>query len=195
MRYKKYIIFAIMIIVAGILAFSFINIFFGIVKQFDKDEYEGYEHYNLNNLEREPNYYTLYSEERNNLELYAYGDISKEKNYLMMSLYGLFYNVAKDDYILLDTMDPGIQTGVFKDDKLYVTGGELNKIYEYTLNGVKTSKKELKFNYIKNFVPRGIKVDDENIYLYAETSGETTAIGYIDLKCSLVNYNCEKYED
>ncbi|HIQ90190.1 MAG TPA: hypothetical protein IAB27_00985 [Candidatus Coprosoma intestinipullorum] len=158
------------------------------------DQFKDYEHYDLKGKEVIP--YTVHYDDGD--ANYAIADVTKEYKYTELSLYGLFYQVSQDDYILLDTFTPksSIDSSVkFYNDKLYViTIGADSGNYVYNLNKSKYKKEKLKFNFDDHFELTSIKeIENNEIYFsgieYSKTNNKVT------YRCSLDNDKCEKLEE
>lgn len=98
------------------------------------DKYKNYKHYKLKDDEA-ITYTVHYDDVEAN---YAIADVSVLYGVTEMKLYGLFYQVAENDYIVLDTF--GLQNSLnysakFYNDKLYaLSTGTNGGNYVYTLN-------------------------------------------------------------
>ena len=158
-------------------------------------KYEKFEHYDLTNYEKLTFKYVENFEEN----IYVLADITP-KNY-EMKIYGLFYKISDNDYILLDKIENGSlseQENYFINNKLYVNAHYSAHHYEYTLLKDKTIKRELNFDY--SSVGKQImmyyvtKVEDNYIYYYSIMYDSTIDPEYWGkkyiLKCSLEDYKC-----
>ncbi len=177
-----------------------------------KDEYDSYEHYDLRNYNHKIYSYLRVQEKTNNIEEIVENEkyavsllIPRDQKEVMGYEEGILYEVASNDYILLDSFSGDdkayqmdIYTRIYK-DKLYILRS--SNLYEYTLDKENTKKRELKFDYSsilkineKNYLTlfgRGIKnIDDD--YIYFEDV-YISNLEYIDIKCSLKNNKCEEY--
>ncbi|HIS91133.1 MAG TPA: hypothetical protein IAC20_05695 [Candidatus Faecisoma merdavium] len=158
----------------------------------NENKFSNYEHYDLSgkNLIK-----YNFVDKNNIMQNYAIADITPDS--YEISVYGLFYQVSENDYILLDK----IQSNKSKEDiirfqynKLYVIGmGETPGNYEYILNQEKITKKELIFEFSKGFIIRSIKdVKDNEIYYYALINEDSSNNNInVELICSLSTYKCE----
>lgn len=155
-----------------------------------KKSFENYEHYNIN--DRDLVIYKIYDEENNIEDIYAIAEFAPKEN--KSSVYGLFYQIAKDDYILLDEIYQlrFIENIVkFYENKLYVLkdGG----IDEYKFDKEKIDKRELKLlRPNSQFIFESLdNIQDGYIFISGEVFLE-----HIDrsLKCSLKTYECEYVE-
>lgn len=129
---------------------------------------------------------------------YAIADITPDSHEIF--IYGLFYQISSDDFILLTKIESSIQKEYvtkFYGNKLYVLdqNGDAYNI-EYTLDKEKISKKELNFNFYKGFAPYSINDIQENyIYYSAHTNDDSTGSSIsVKIKCSLNTYECELNE-
>ena len=159
------------------------------------NENKEFEHYDLTNYEK-LTYKVVGNFEEN---IYAIADITPE-NY-EMKIYGLFYKISDNDYILLDKIENGSlneEENYLINNKLYVNSHNASHHYEYTLLKDKTTKKELNFDYssvgkqIRMYYPT--KVEDNYIYYYSVMYDSTIDLEYWGkkyiLKCSLEDYKC-----
>lgn len=176
----------------ALLIFIFLMIFCGCNNN-KESSFSNYEHYDLTGKNI---IYHSYFDNNNITNRYAIADITPESYESL--LYGLFYQISNDDYILIDKIESDQAMEYickFQEDKLYVlkTGPEDSGNYEYTLNHEKIVKKKLKFEFSRGFIIRNIKdINKDEIYFYALTNDEETDDSiYVDLKCSLSNYKCE----
>ena len=164
------------------------------------NKYDNFEYYDLTNYKKLTFKYVENFEEN----IYVLADITP-KNY-EMKLYGLFYKISDNDYILLDKIENGSlseQENYFINNKLYVNACNSSCHFEYTLLKDKTTKKELNFDYssvgkqIRMYYPT--KVEDNYIYYYSVMYDSTINLDYWGkeyiLKCSLENYKCVDSKD
>lgn len=163
-----------------------------------KNTYDDYEHYDLSNNINVV--YHSFSDSNNIIRTYAIADITPEKYECL--LYGIFYKVGNNDYILLEKFEPynnvsinGI--AVFVDDKAYVSGISYGKIVEYSLDGIDFVKKPLEFSYGNIiFASRILDLKDGYIYIRAAIDIEASIHHeYNNFKCSLSTYQCEVDEN
>ncbi len=106
-----------------------------------KKSFDNYEHYNLN--DRDLVIYKIYDEKNNVEDIYAIADFAPNENKNHVD--GLFYQIAKDDYILLDeiyNLSSKEKIVKFYENKLYVL--EHGVINEYKFDKEKIDKRELK---------------------------------------------------
>ena len=153
-----------------------------------KDQYENYEHYNLN--DRNLIIHKYFDEENEKEDVYVIGEfVPINKN---DSVSGVFYRVSKDDYILLDIFGQDYNASEsyvrFYENKLYFLGS-----YEYTFSKEKFTKKEKVFSYpYENFYVTSIfDLHDGYIFFKGNILGEYNDKD-IKIKCSLTNYECER---
>ncbi len=160
-----------------------------------KKTYDNYEHYNLNDRDLIIN--KVYDEKNNVEDIYVIAYFTpKSETY---STNGLFYQIAKDDYILLEELGgsyPRSYIGIFCEGKFYTHTCENNVsgVCEYKFNKEKIDKKEIKFSFPdENLYYTSINsINDEYMYLSArEAFGEHNAHS---LKCSMKTYKCEYVE-
>ena len=180
-----------------------------------KDKYDSYEHYDLRDYNHKVFSYlrvqekTDRSEEIVENEKYAVSLLTPrdQENKVMGYEEGLLYEIAANNYILLDSFSGSDKerqmeeyTQLYK-DKLYIIRGE--SIYEYTLDKENTKRKELKFDYSsilkineKNYLTlrgNGIKKIDDNYIIFGNF--RVSNVKKIDIKCSLKDYKCEEYKE
>lgn len=157
----------------------------------NKNNFSNFEHYDLSG--KDAIYHTYV--DNNVMHKYAIADITPDSYEL--SVYGLFYQVSDNDYILLDKIEStGIKEdiGKFYENKLYVISmGDTSGNYEYTLNQEKITKEELVFEFSEGFLARSIKdVNKNEIYYKVLTNDENTGSSIsVLLRCSLSTYKCE----
>lgn len=156
-----------------------------------KNKWDDYKHYNLN--DKEPLLYSYYDEYTN---VYAVADLTKNGADICES--GFFYQVDKNDYVLLDTFESNCNKvsthAVFYDDKLYIINGLSRSIYSYKLNHEKVEKEEIPFKARKVFsVTELKKIENGKIYLNAQTSDDEgkTAVVSANVVCELSTFKCE----
>lgn len=160
----------------------------------NKNNFSNFEHYDLS--KKDAIYHTY--ADNNVMNKYAIADITPDS--YEMSVYGLFYQVSDNDYVLLDKIEStAIMDDIskFYENKLYVIGmGDTPGNYEYTLNQEKITKKELVFDFSKGFLARSIKdVNKNEIYYKVLTNDEDTSSSIsIVLRCSLSTYKCKTSE-
>ena len=161
----------------------------------EKDTTDDYEHYDLKG--KDLINHSCYDDEGHKCE-YALADIAPEKS--EMTNYGLFYKLSDDDYILIDTITPGLyaeDVSVFVENRMFLANGE---IIEYSLNRENVTKKKLNFYYndkdISSLVTQIHYIEKGNIYFTILTDDEEGKhIIHVNLECSLSNYKCEKLDD
>ena len=155
-----------------------------------------FEHYDLK--DKDLNTYVYYNDE-NKKEIYVLADITPS-NY-EICLTGLFYKVAENDYILLETLEFNQKESYKKDyvyqfygNKLYGIGnGNSPMVFEIELKGKESKIEEIKYkvdNKINPFLITQIKHIDNNEILYY---GHTTIDGNNSsalIKCSISKYEC-----
>ncbi len=162
---------------------------------FDKsnNEYENFEHYDLNDRDTKTMSYQIVNDKTKQEETYVVTDITPEGSEVAIN--GLFYKVSDNDYIKLDEFDSsGPDDYKFEDqnyfsvDKLYITRLFGSVVYEYTLDGGNTKKKDLS----EKVVMYGTKIKDvKNGYVYFE--GQTAFRGnQLYMRCSLKTSECEE---
>ena len=156
------------------------------------DKYKDYKHYELKGDES-INYTVHYDDGEAN---YAIADVSVLYGVTEMKLYGLLYQVEKNDYIILDTF--GLRGSLnysakFYNDKLYVlTVGSNAGNYVYTLNREKFDKKEFDYNFGRNFYIATIKNIKDNIISFSGyQSGSSGYTENAEYNCPLAGGNCE----
>lgn len=167
----------------------------------EENKYEDFEHYDLIGIEK--NQYQFKSFNTYTVARIGYSEINVD---------GLFYRVGKDDYILLDEIvscqdDSTINreyTFFYTDDngieKLYTSRCSGKNLFEFTLNGEKFEKKSLDFDTSKIVsdsseeirIDSIVNVEKENIYYNTHILKKYNSS--IIAKCSLITYECEKYE-
>ena len=131
------------------------------------DKYKDYEHYELKDDEAIT--YTVHYDDGE--AHYAITDVSVLYGVTEMKLYGLLYQVAENDYIILDTF--GLRGSLnfsakFYNDKLYVlTVGSNAGDYVYTLNREKFDKEEFNYNFERGFYISSIKDIKDNIISFS----------------------------
>lgn len=161
----------------------------------NKNKWDGYQHYSLN--DKEPILYSYYDEYTN---VYAVADITPE-NY-EVGVLGIFYQIEKNDYILIDSIECNKNIDLiakFYDDKLYVIGAVGNSgFYTYELHHENLKKEEVSFESRKKFTPIEIdKIEKGKIYLRAWTSDDEGKMAVVsaNVECQLSNYKCEINDD
>lgn len=155
-----------------------------------KKEEDNYEHYNLL-TNKDTIYYNMANPEGWS-QNYAIANITPEHSEGFE--YGLFYELADDDYILLEKFNDKVASELYN-NKLYILYEY--KIYEYNLNREKIDKNKLDFKYYKSISPETLhNIENDYIYFNAITDDDKNEhIINIDLKCSLKDLKCETYED
>lgn len=173
-----------------ILSLIIIIIITGCTKEEDT-----FEHYDLE--DKDLNTYIYYSDERGK-EIYALADItpSSYESYLT----GLFYKVAENDYVLLETLEFSQRESYkndsvyqFYDNKLYGVGnGDSPMVFEIELKGLESKMKKIEYKVddkINPFLITMIKhIDNKEILYY----GHATIDGNNSL--ALINCSTSKYE-
>lgn len=154
-----------------------------------------FEHYDLK--DKDLNTYIYHSDERGK-EVYVLADLTPSTHESCLT--GLFYKVAENDYILLETLEFNQKESYkkdyvyqFYDDKLYGVGnGNSPMVFEIKLNGKKSKMKEIEYEAngkINPFVITQIKEinNDEILYYgYATIDGKNSS--------ALINCSTSKYE-
>ena len=154
-----------------------------------------FEHYDLKNKDLRT--YVYYSDKRGK-EIYALADITPS-NY-EACLTGLFYKVAENDYILLETLEFNQRESYKKDfvyqfyeNKLYGIGnGDSPMVFEIELKGTESKIEEVEYkvdNKINPFLITQIRHIDNNEILYY---GHATIDG--NNSSTLINCSTSKYE-
>lgn len=150
-------------------------------------KYSNFEHYDLKDNEKIV--YTV-SENYENYK-YAVAMISPED--ALIHEFGLFFEISKDDYILLDRMQTSNELKhsykFFGNQLFTINNGSTSGLFMYTLNKDTFEKKELKF--VDVGVPSEILDIDEHDIYYSTTQG----IGYYKVKCSFESLECTKLGD
>ena len=155
-----------------------------------------FEHYSL--LDKDLNIYTYFNNNHN--EMYALADLTPQDSEETQT--GLFYKVANNDYILLNTLtsnkiDAYKMKSVYQfyGDKLYGvgTGEESPMVFEINLDGRNSKIIELKYNVegkINPFIIGDIqKINNDQILYY----GSATIDGKNSralIKCLLSTHEC-----
>ena len=155
-----------------------------------------FQHYDLK--DKALNTYIYYSDERGK-EVYALADITPS-NY-ESCLTGLFYKVAENDYILLETLEFNQKDAYKKDNvyqfyenKLYGIGnGNSPMVFEIELSGEESKMQEINYQIdgkINPFLVTSIKEinhDEISYYGYATVEGNNN---FSSIKCSTSTYEC-----
>ncbi len=161
-----------------------------------KKSFDNYEHYNLNDRALIIN--KVYDEKNSVEDIYVIAYFTPKSD--KYSTNGLFYQIAKDDYILLEILGGSSplsdEVGIFFEGKFYTHTCENNVsgVCEYKFNKEKIDKKEFKFSFPDEdlYYSSINSINDEYMYLLAhEVFGEHNS--YI-LKCSRKTYKCEYAE-
>lgn len=162
----------------------------------NENKYDDFEHHDLS--EKDIISY-IYIDDDGLQDKYAVADITPKSHEIFV--YGLFYQISSDDFILLTKIESSIQKEYatkFYENKLYVLdqSGDTYNI-EYTFDKEKITKKELNFKFYKDFVPYSINdIKENSIYYSAHTNDDSTGYSIsIKIKCSLDNYKCELSEN
>lgn len=171
-----------------ILVISIICIlcFCGCNKQ---DKYEGFEHYDLLDRDTTSMSYSFYND-NNQKETYIVTDITPKNSEEIIN--GLFYEVGENDYILIDSFSSCNNSADYKskadnyfyNNKLYIIRCSGGIVYEYTLNGENTAKKDLSSQI---GIYNASIVDIKDGYIYIEGKDKK-------IKCSQETYECKTIE-
>lgn len=165
-----------------------------------RDELDEYEHYDLKDKDTSA-YYSYIDEENNQIYEYIVADISIE-NAVTDMIHGLFFEVGRDDYILLDKIEVcnGDRESYkyqsytrFYDNKLYINRCSGAVALEYTLDGRKITKVDMASKLEKPLLLSSIKEIDENYIFYSAKKHYTSE--YQTLRCSREDYKCEIIDD
>lgn len=159
-----------------------------------KNKYSNFEHYDLKNYDTSRKY--VYMDNNKILHEYVITDITPKESLEIVN--ALFYQIEKDDYILLDEIrfcdNPNSYQNnsyaYFYNNKLYITGCDGGLLLEYTLNGNNIEKIDLLTKFDTNYMLYKIEnIDEEYIYY----SGKKSISDSLEsVKCSRQTYKCEK---
>lgn len=158
----------------------------------ENNRFSSYKHYDLIN---EDIMVHSYVDNENITRKYAIADITTKSSEAI--IYGLFYQVDKNDYILLETLEISGNANdaiKFHGNHLYtINTGTNSGNFEYVLDAEKIKKTKLTFEFSSGFLTRSIQnVTGNEIYYYAYTNDETSGNSInVKLKCSLSTYKCE----
>ena len=173
-----------------------------------KDKFSDFEHHNLSkeytdfDFNEEKFLFHTYIGEYGSKDNYVIADITPES--YETSLYGLFYQVSHDDYILLfkeENSNYLNQAYKFDGNKLYMLeSGDSSVFYEYTLDHEKVTKKKIETKYSNYMFFYNIeKITENYIYFNGQIFGKDGEKGndalYSEtekIKCSLSDYKCEE---
>lgn len=158
-------------------------------------EKDNFKHYDLK--DKDLNTYIYHSDERGK-EVYVLADLTPST--YESCLTGLFYKVAENDYILLETLEFDQKESYKKDrvyqfynDKLYGVGNGVSPmVFEIKLNGKNSKIKEIEYQAnekINPFLITQINEINNNEILY---SGYATIDG--KNSSALINCSTSKYE-
>ena len=158
------------------------------------DKYKNFEHYDLK--DKDIMAYTVHFD--NGEANYAIADISDIVGYTEIQVYGLFYQVSENDYILIDQFSlrnsPEDSVKLYNDELYVLTQGEDGGSYVYKLNKEKFSKKSIQFKATDIVGPTMIEdIKDGEIYLFGMTFDGKSNIS-ANFKCSLDTYKCEQID-
>lgn len=159
-------------------------------------EEDTFEHYDLK--DKDLNTYVYHSDERGK-EIYVLADLTPST--YESCLTGLFYKVAENDYILLETLEFNQKESYkknhvyqFYNDKLYGVGNGISPmVFEIKLNGKKSKIKEIEYEAdgkTNPFLISSIREinNDEILYSgYATIDGNNS---YALINCSTSKYEC-----
>lgn len=156
--------------------------FCGCTKQ---DQYDSFKHYDLLDKDTSSTNYSFYND-NNKKETYIVTDITPKNSEEIIN--GLFYEVAKNDYILIDSFSSCNNSADYKsktenyfyDDKLYIIRCSGGLVSEYNLNGAETSKRDLSSNF---GILNASITDIKDGYIYIEGKEK-------NIKCSQKTYEC-----
>ena len=160
-----------------------------------KEDESKFEHYDLKG--KDLNTYIYYSDERGK-EVYVLADITPSGRESCLT--GLFYKVAENDYILLETLEYNQMESYNKDyvyqfyeNKLYGVGnGDSPMVFEIELKGLESKMKKIEYKVddkINPFLITMIKhIDNKEILYY----GHATIDGINS--SALINCSTSKYE-
>ena len=156
------------------------------------DKYKDYEHYDLKDKDIKD--YTVHFDDGD--AIYAIADITDIAQSAEMQVYGLFYQVSENDYILIDQFSlrnsPEDSVKLYNDELYVLTKGEDGGSYVYKLNKEKFSKKSIQFKATDIVGPTMIEdIKDGEIYLFGMTFDGKSNIS-ANFKCSLETYECEQ---
>lgn len=154
-----------------------------------QDKYEGFEHYDLLNKDTSSMNYSFYND-NNQKETYIVTDITPKNSEEIIN--GLFYEVGENDYILIDSFSScnnsvdykSEKYNYFYNNKLYIIRCSGGTVYEYTLKGEETTKKDLSSQIV---VYNASIIDIKNGYIYIEGKDKK-------IKCSQKTYECKTNE-
>lgn len=179
-----------------------------------KDEYSNYKHYDLTGYNHEIYSYLRRTNDTDNSlvkEVYAVSILTSANQEEVLGYdEGVFYQVGKNDYILLDSFSSRSNDKYNKKEytllyknKLYIIRNNSNIVFEYELNRENPKRKDLSFDLseimkaeiLMSDIYRIEDVDDEYIYFIGSIRGYNGDIPVDDrrgvqMKCSLKDYKC-----
>ena len=156
----------------------------------NKENNDDYQHYSLSDKDTLSTFYS-YTNDNNQTETYIVTDVTPTESEEIRN--ALFYKVDDDDYIMLDEFSSCSNPNDYKNksknyfslNKLYITRCSGGIVYEYTLNGTDTIKKDL--SNIVNLQNANVKeVKDGYVFFEGIDSSKDTKI----VKCSQETYDC-----
>lgn len=160
-----------------------------------------YEHYDLK--DKNPYTYTI-ADKEGYPQIYALADITP--NQYETKIVGLFYNVSKDDYILLDKYETTTDTGnldnnsIFKfyEDKLYIAHTMNDQSFSIiTFDREKMTRTSVKFtreNGDDLYIEAIQSIEKDEIQIYTTIFKNEHNVG-AEFNCSLTDYTCVEKED
>lgn len=163
----------------------------GCTKEEDK-----FEHYDLR--DKDLNTY-IYNNNNSGKEVYVLADITPSNNETCLT--GLFYKVAENDYILLETLESNQKESYNKDyiyrfynNKLYGIGnGNSPMAFEIELNGDKSELKEIEYQLWGNvnpFLVTEIKEINEDKIIYYGYAIVNESDSKSLISCSISTHEC-----
>lgn len=156
------------------------------------NEYNDFQHYSLKDRDTETTVYQTINDKTKQEETYIVTDITPEDSEAAIN--GLFYKISDNDYIKLDEFDSSgpddykfENQNYFSGNKLYITRLFGGIVYEYTLDGSNTQKKDLS-EKVRMYGTRVKEVKDGYVHFEGRTDihGDSKSI-----KCSLETSKCE----
>lgn len=159
----------------------------------NKNRYANIKHYDLKNRDIKSMVYETISDKTKEKEIYIVTDISQEGSEMIKD--GIFMKVKENDYIKIDEYEScnanaysSEKYTYFSGNKLYISRCSGGKIYEYTLDGINTQRRDLTTK-VNLYNARIYKIQNGYIYFEGEKGDFSGEIKYV--KCSLESTICE----
>lgn len=162
----------------------------------NNNQYDDLKHYDLKDRDTKTTVYQTINDKTKQEETYVVTDITPKDS--EASIDGLFYKISDNNYIKLDEFESCNSSSYkhknenyFSEDKLYITRCSGGRVYEYTLDGINTKKKDL--SSIVNLYMAKVK-EIKNGYVYFEGEEGDFSGQAKNVRCSIEKHECENID-